>query len=128
MAKKTHTAKLAKLAADMPQLIQALEREIVDVATGMTELEQAGLIYATEHWRRDAKGEPKYLYLLFPQKSGESRRRDYIGCDPDEIEYARAGIKRAKQYDALTARYAVLTERVYTVAWALEDAQRCLTH
>lgn len=48
MTKKNHTAELAKLVADMPQLIQALDNEIVDVAANMAALEKAGLIYATE--------------------------------------------------------------------------------
>lgn len=127
MTKKIHTAELSKLAADMPPLIQALETELVNVAAGMAELERDGLIYATEHWRKDAKGEPKYLYLLFPQKLGEDRRRDYVGCDPEGIEHARAGIERAKQYDALAGRYAALAERVRAVSGALQDARRYLT-
>lgn len=126
MTEKNHTAELAELAADMPQLIHALGCEIVDVAARMATLEKAGLIYATEHWRKDAKGEPKYLYLLFPQKAGEDRRRDYVGCDPEGVGIARAGIERARQYDALAGRYAALTERVRVVAGALHEARRCL--
>mgnify|MGYP003383497080 CR=1 FL=1 len=99
--KKHHTAELAKLAADVPGLIDALETEIAEVVASMAELKKAGLIYATEHWRKDAKGEPKYFYLLYPQKNGEARRRDYVGCDAESIEKARAGIVRAGEYDKL---------------------------
>ena len=49
--KKNHTAELAKLAADVPGLINALEDQIAEVVANMAELKKAGLIYATEHWR-----------------------------------------------------------------------------
>lgn len=124
--KKSHTAELVKLAADVPDMIDALEGEISGVVEGMATLEKAGLIYATEHWRKDAKGEPKYLYLLHPLKQGEERRRDYVGCDAEGIKSARAGIIRAQEYDKLAGKYAALAARVQHVAGALQDARRHL--
>ena len=79
--KKLHTARLHKLVSEMPRLIEALEVPINDVVGRMAALEKAGLTYATEHWRKDVDGRPKYFYLLYSQKNGEPRRRDYIGCD-----------------------------------------------
>ena len=125
--KKNHTAELVKLATDMPGLIDALENQIDQVAKSMVALKKAGLIYATEHWRKDAKGRPKYFYLLFPQKNGEARRRDYVGCDSESIEKARAGLTRANEYDIQAARYSALAVRVQRVAEALQDAHRHLT-
>ena len=57
--KKNHTAELAKLAADVPGLIDTLEGEIAEVVAGMAALKKAGLIYATEHWRKGSDGQPK---------------------------------------------------------------------
>lgn len=124
--KKNHTAELAKLAADVPSLIDTLEGEIAEVVAGMAALKKAGLIYATEHWRKGADGQPKYFYLLYPQKNGEPRRRDYIGCDAAKIEEARAGIVRAEQYDRLASQHSALECRVRRIAEALREARRYL--
>ncbi|ELP8114103.1 hypothetical protein QTS20_004316, partial [Salmonella enterica] len=73
--KKAHTAELVKLSAELPALIDALEVEIETVTQRMAALKKAGLIYASEHWRKDAEGNPKYFYLLYPQQPGEPRKR-----------------------------------------------------
>lgn len=125
--KKTHTAELAKLAADVPSLIDGLEGEIAQVVADMAALKKAGLIYATEYWRK-ADGEPKYFYLLYPKKNGEPRRRDYVGCDAERIEEARAGIVRAEQYDKLAAQHSALECRVRRVSEALREARRYLSN
>jgi hypothetical protein len=125
--KKNHTAELAKLAADVPSLIDVLEDQIAEVVANMAELKETGLIYATEHWRKDAKGDPKYFYLLYPQKNGEARRRDYVGCDAQSIAKARAGIVRAAEYDKLAGRQSAFADRARRVAEALHAARRYLT-
>lgn len=125
--KKSHTAELVKLATDMPALIGALESQIIEVAERMAKLKKAGLIYATEHWRKDHEGKPKYFYLLYPQKNSEPRRRDYIGCDAQRIEDARTCIVRANEYDKLAVQHAAFTNRVGRVGEALHDARRYLT-
>jgi hypothetical protein len=129
-ATNKHTAELVKLASDIPTSIEALEAEITQVAASMDVLKRAGLIYATEHWRKGAKGadkgKEKYFYLLYPHKNGEPRRRDYVGCDAVKIEEARAGIERASQYDRLATQYAAMENRIHRVAQALHEAQRYL--
>jgi len=125
-AKKAHTAELIKMAGELPALIEALEADIVAIAGRMAELQAAGLIYATEHWRKGSNREPKYFYLLYPQKQGEPRKREYIGCDPARIAEARAGIVRAREFDALSTRLSGLNGRVRTVAGSLNDARRFL--
>ena len=125
--KKAHTAELMKLAGELPALIEGLEADIAAVSARMAELKKAGLVYASEHWRKDANDEPKYFYLLYPQKNGEPRRRDYIGCDTAKIAEARAGIARAKEYDELAARLSSLSGRVHHVAGTPQDARRYLT-
>lgn len=90
----------------------------------MDELVRAGLIYATEYWRKGSDGNPKYFYLLYPQQPGEPRRREYVGCDTTRVEEARAGIQRAKEYDELAAHMAALAGRAQRVQGALHDACR----
>lgn len=125
--KKAHTAELFKMAGELPTLIEVLEADIVAIVERMAELQADGLIYATEHWRKDANQEPKYFYLLYPQKQGEPRKREYIGCDAARIAEARAGIGRAKEFDILAGRLSSLKSRVKTVAGSLSDACRFLT-
>lgn len=118
---------MVKLSAELPALIDALEVEIETVTQRMAALKKAGLIYASEHWRKDAEGNPKYFYLLYPQQPGEPRKREYVGCDTDRIEEARAGIARAKEYDECGAVLAGLNSRVHHVIQAMQDARRYLT-
>lgn len=125
--KKAHTAELVKLSAELPPLIDALEVEIEAIAERMAGLKKAGLVYESEHWRKDGDGQPKYFYLLYPQQPGEPRKREYIGCDAKKIEDARAGIARAKEYDQLQAQLSTLTNRVHHVAQAMGEARRYLT-
>lgn len=122
--KKAHTAELVKLSAELPELINALEVEIESVSQCMAGLNKAGLIYASEHWRKDSEGTPKYFYLLYPQQPGEPRKREYIGCDTDRIEEARQGIARAKEYDECGAILSGLKSRVHHVIQAMQEA-RC---
>ena len=123
MAKTTnYTADLLKLAGELPAKIAELEASIQAVDKRMAELKAAGLIYATEHWRKDAAGEPKFLYLLYPSRAGEKLRRDYVGSDPAKVAEARAGIARAQEYDQLADQQRGLTGRVYHVSSDLERA------
>jgi hypothetical protein len=127
MAKKAkHTGELAALTANMPQLIDELESKMAAVDAQMAALEKAGLIYATEHWRKDASGELKYFYLLYPQKPDEARRREYIGSDAAKIEAARAGMRRAQEFDGLAAKLATMRSQVSQATQAMHDAKRYL--
>lgn len=125
--KKAHTAELVKLSGEMPALIAALESEMQQLSDGMAELASAGLIYASEHWRKDSDGEPKYFYLLYPQQPGERRKREYVGCDPQKIEEARAGMARGREYDQLRTQLTALEGRIYHVQQAMTEARRYLT-
>ncbi|MDP4573457.1 hypothetical protein Q8O96_30775 [Pseudomonas sp. LPH60] len=125
--KKAQPSELVKLSAELPPLIRALEVEIRQVSECMERLKKDGLIYASEHWRKDSNDDPKYLYLLYSQQQGERRKREYIGCDMSRIEEARAGIGRAKEYDELRAKLTALQSRAYHVQQAMSDARRYLT-
>lgn len=124
--KKAHTAELILLAGELPALIQKMELDMDAVAIRMAGLKDAGLVYASEHWRKDNEGEPRYFYLIYPQKQGEQRRREYVGCDQRKIEQARAGIARAKEYDELSGSLAKLSRCAQRASNSLQEARSFL--
>ena len=121
-------ADLIALANQVTPLIEGLASDISAITTRMAELEALGLIYASEYWRKDNDGQPKYFYLLYPLKQGEARRRDYVGCDPARIEAARQGLARAREYDALMADLRHLDDRAQRGLFAMKDALRHLAN
>lgn len=126
MAKK-ETEALSKIVKKLPDFIEALEDKIQIITSRMATLKKSGLIYATEHWRRDNNGVPKYFYLLYPQQMGEKRKREYIGTDPDKIHNAQEGRKRAIEYDGLSKELDELQRYVRQIHQALADAECHLT-
>lgn len=127
--KKAFTAELAKLTAEFPDMIGKLEGEIAERVQRMDALKKEGLIYASEFWRKDSEGNPKYLYLNYPQKGNSSKReRHYVGCDPAEIAKAKAGIARAKEYDDFASVYKTLIRRAESAAEAMQGARHYLTN
>ena len=126
--KNTHIAELMTLANEVKPLIEVLDSDMTAITESMVELKEMGLIYASEYWRKDSEGQPKYFYLLYPHKQGEQRRRDYIGCDPVRIEAARQGLARAKEYDDLTSKLSYLENQARSGMFAMKDALRHLAN
>ncbi|MCF3643222.1 hypothetical protein LXM94_25010 [Rhizobium sp. TRM95111] len=124
--KKT-TAALTALASEFPALINRLDKEIDGIVGRMDLLKKGGLIYASPHWRKDSSGAEKYFYLLYPQQAGEKRRREYVGCDLEKIEEARAAIERGKEFDELNKQLSALKSRIEQVHEAMGNAKRYLT-
>jgi hypothetical protein len=57
-------------------------------------------VLASPYWRKDRHGQPHYLYLIHPTQDDGSRKRDYVGADPE----ARAtALARVKAWDELQA-------------------------
>lgn len=127
MARKTTkpTAELDRIMADLPTIIAHVGVRLDATTTHMQALKKAGLIYATEWWRKDRK--TPSLYLLYPSHVGEKRRRDYVGNDPGAVEDARAGIQRAKEFDGLAVERRQLEARLEQAADALKRATHILT-
>lgn len=63
------------------------------VQAEMTELQGQGLIYAGTTFKAG-----KYLYLVYPAKDGEPRKRVYIGQEQDKVQEALAGVERGQKY------------------------------
>lgn len=127
MARKTNkpTAELDRIMVDLPTTIAHVGARLDAIATHMQALQKAGLIYATEWWRKDRK--TPSLYLLYPSHVGEKRRRDYVGNDPKAVEDARAAIQRAKDFDGLAVEKRQLEGRLDQAADALKRATNILT-
>ena len=75
-----------------------LEIHLEDLNTAAARLKFLDPIRATPHYHKDAHGEPRYLYLIHPQKDGE-RIREYIGSKPHKISIA---LGRVHTYHKLT--------------------------
>jgi len=78
---------------------------------------------ATPSYHKDAHGEPRYLYLIHPQKSGE-RVRQYIGSKPDRIEAALARVQAHHDLVEVLRQAADIRSRLGLVARYLQAALR----
>jgi len=124
--KKQYTQEAAGVVEGLPGKLRRLEELMQPIAARIEELAEAGLIYATEYWRPNAAGEPRFMYLLYPIVPGEPRRRDYVGANPDRIAAARAAIERANEYDQLMIRLGALNSCLSSVTAALSKATSLL--
>ena len=109
------------LTDQLPALIAAHKAELVSKQNAMKALQEAGLIYASEHWR-----DGKYLYLIHPSRDGQ-RERKYIGADAGKIAEAQAGIRRGKEYDSISREVAQVERKLYQGADRLRDVVAFLT-
>jgi hypothetical protein len=113
---------LEAFSSKLPALIEAHATRLAEVHERMSQLKNAGLIYAAPHWR-----ENKYFYLVHPVKNGGVRKREYVGTNPAKIEEAKAGLERAKQYDQLKANCKELEKQLSEGRYYLHDAVKHLT-
>ena len=118
---KNHIQSLSAVAASLPGCIAKLDASRAEIAGKMDALKRLGLIYATEHMK-----DGKYLVLLYPIQSGEPRRREYVGKDPQKMQDAREAMQRARDYDALEAQAKRLDAVLYEGLGKLQDAARVL--
>lgn len=91
--------KLEKRIDNLTHALKRIRKEWNTVNDGMLKLESQGLIYAGTHYKAG-----KYLYLVYPSKDGEARKREYVGQDEAKIKAALEGIERARSYDSLSVR------------------------
>lgn len=73
-----------------PAAVQALLEKRRAILEEMERLEAQGLTDANPHWR-----EGKYLYLIHPTQPDGSRRREYVGNDPERVGPALAPWNRS---------------------------------
>jgi len=114
LAKPPYRNKLEKLTA----ILEHMEIINHNIRQEMQGLENAGLKYATPHYRAE-----RYLYLIHPQHDGE-RIREYVGADPAKITAALDAINRAHQFDRLTEELKREEAKISTIEYQLDSAIR----
>ena len=103
---------------DLANAADRLEKRHKSISDAMTQLQEQGLIYATLYYRDD-----KYLYLNYPLTDGP-RRREYVGCDPQKIEEAKAGVDRGQRFDALSRELKEVQNQMESMGFYLQQAAR----
>ena len=125
MANSKIIVELEELSSKLPSLIAQHSALVDSISAKMDELKNAGLIYASSHMR-----EGKYFYLVYPVKTGEKRKREYIGTDKAKIEAAQSAIERAKKFEVLAAQLkqheAQLGERRRVLKYLVDDLNKAL--
>lgn len=106
-AKKLIQAIPAVIEAKLPAVLEGLQCEHDKISSAMKALEKAGLCEASPYWLRE-----KYLYLIYPSKAGEKRRRDSVGPVSAKTEAALASIERYKQHQALQQQYEAIYSKI----------------
>lgn len=80
-------------------------------------------VRATPHYHKNSHGQPRYLYLIHPQKNGQ-RKREYIGCKPDRIAAALARVQAHRDLVEVLRQAADIRSRLDLVARYLAAALR----
>jgi len=103
--------------------ITNLEIRLEDLHIEATRLQALDPVRATPHYHKDAHGEPRYLYLIHPQRNGE-RVREYIGSKPDRIEAALIRVQAHRDLAEVLRQAADIRSRLGLVARYLQAALR----
>lgn len=117
MTESSQINKLATTARRLGQLFEKAGHRRKNIERTMRKLKAQGLIYATTHMR-----DQKYMYLLYPSKAGEPRRREYVGSNLKRMAEANEGIQRRESYDAALAQLQSLDLAIYKASMKLSEA------
>jgi hypothetical protein len=100
------------LTNEIEQLTGKIGDQLTSLANEKLSLEALGITNAGTHYRDGI-----YLYLVHPTAPDGSRKREYIGKDPEKIKAALARLERFK-------RHAVVTQEINTLKDKLESTNR----
>jgi hypothetical protein len=95
-----------------------LDAAISEHSAEITRLEDEGMINAKEYWRND-----KYLYLIYPQRSGE-RTREYIGADPEKIAAAQKKLANYTRWHDVQAEKVDLERQMRYALQKLQEVKQ----
>jgi hypothetical protein len=104
------------------QAITYLRTRRETMAEEAARLEQLRPVLATPHWRKDRHGQPRYLYLIHPTQDDGSRRREYIGADPDKQAEALARVKAWDELQAVRSEIREVDHRLAAITGHLARA------
>lgn len=115
--------RLQRMTLDTLELISEVDKVIQHLYRRRVELKLNGLIFAKGYWR-----DSKYFVLYSTALPGKRRVFKYIGKNPEKIKAADDAMRRACEFEHLSAKIAhleLLTEQCYSelgsVARALSD-------
>ena len=87
------------------------------------ELQKLDPVNATPSYHRDNHGQPRYLWLIHPQRNGE-RVREYVGSKPEKIKAALARVQAHADLFEVQRQAADIEARLGLVARHLGIALR----
>jgi hypothetical protein len=85
-------------------------------------------VLASPYWRKDRHGQPHYLYLIHPTQGDGSRRREYIGADPEAQAEALARIEAHEKLVQVRTEIHEIDHRPVAITGHLARALRSATN
>jgi len=114
-----HIEILDKIKTNINQLNFTLDILEIEAA----QLLELDPVNATPSYHRDNHGQPRYLWLIHPQKNG-NRVREYIGCKEEKITAALVRVQTHADLVEAQRQAAEITARLGLVTKYLEAALR----
>ena len=114
-------AQLTNLASLATKPIDKFTKRIEQLNAKLAELESAGWAEATPSYK-----DGKYLYLIYPTQPDGSRRREYIGADPEKQKAALTRISRHEERNQVIAQIASVDWQIRRAVNALTEYHRIL--
>ena len=110
-------------ASNLDQEVSDAINRLAQLHSTATRLKTLAPVRATPHYHKDSHGEPRYLYLIHPQKNGE-RIREYIGSKPEKIAAALARVRAHEDLVEVLHQAADIRSRLDLVTRYLDAALR----
>jgi hypothetical protein len=87
-----------EMTGDIDSAVQAAFHHLESLQAEAARLQLLDPANATPCYHKDKHGQPRYLWLIYPQRNGE-RIREYVGSKPDKIT---AALTRVQAHEDLT--------------------------
>ena len=84
---------IEQLISEIGEQVRQLQEAIEIEQHNMNQLDRAGIKYAGTWWK-----DGKYLYLVGASDGFGSRKREYIGADPEKVQTAMDSLKRGQMF------------------------------
>lgn len=84
---------IEQLISEIAEQVRQLQAAIEIEQHNMNQLNKAGIKYAGIWWK-----DGKYLYLVSASDGFGSRKREYIGADPEKVKAAMDSLKRGQLF------------------------------
>lgn len=115
--------KFRELLHEISPLMSQFETRHAELHTALDQMKGLPMTNAHPYWLNGL-----YLYLVYPRKRGESRRRDYVGNDPQRVAEAIELIDRSRHYRAIQAELRELENRIQMASHAFGRVVLALRH